>query len=70
MSNVDMMLERLRPHLERYLLDGDCTGFEITGRLMDCEGAWKLASKGAWDDDVIRTLQAKADRERKLTAVR
>ena len=53
-----------------YLLDGDGTCFEITGLLMYCEGAWKLASKGSWDDDVIRTLQAKADRERKLTAVR
>lgn len=70
MSNVDTILERLRPHLERYLLDGDCTGFEITGRLIDCGGVWKLASKGAWDDDVIRTLQAKAEKERRLTMVR
>ncbi len=66
MTRVDAMLERLRPHVERYLSDGDCTGFEITGRLQSCEGDWKVASKGAWDDEVIRTLRK---RPRQLTAV-
>ena len=67
---VDAMLERLRPHLERYLRDGGCTGFEITGRLIDSCGAWKVASKGAWDDDVLRTLQQRGEKERRLTTVR
>ena len=70
MSNVDAMLERLRPHVERSLSAGACTGFEIAGRLTDACGAWKLSSKGAWDDDVLRSLQEKADKERRLTMVR
>lgn len=70
MSAVDAMLERLRPHVERFLLDVDCTGFEINGRLLSAEGDWKLSSKGAWDDDVIRKLREKAAKERRLTAVR
>ena len=70
MSDVDALLDRLRPHVERYLLDGACTGFEITGRLIDSCGGWKLASKGAWDDEVLKTLLAKSEKERRLTAVR
>ena len=70
MTPVDAMLERLRPHVERYLSDGACTGFKVSGRLVDICGVWKVSSEGAWDDEALRSLQEKADKERRLTAVR
>ena len=67
---VDAMLERLRPHVERYLLDGECTMFELNVRLLNACGDWKVSSKGSWDDDVLRTMREKDAKERRLTAVR
>lgn len=70
MSNVDAMLERLRPHIERLLQDDELTGFELTGRLIDADDGWKISRSARADPEVLRTLNARAAKERRLTAVR
>ena len=71
MTRVDVMLERLRPHVERFLNDKDCTGFEIYGRLNNCEDrSFSLESKGQWHEDVIAKMRERVKKEARLTAVR
>lgn len=57
MTDVDAMLERLRPHVEKLLSDDELTGFALFGRL---EGEdWDISRRADCSPKVIKKLRTR-----------